>query len=269
MTSTKTIVITLPRHLNPAGGSVVVPATSPAATTINSNHLSSFLAGNCIQVIKNEPRDGTMEEDDSKPPRKRQRLDHLSMEEKLMRRKLKNRVAAQTARDRKKLRMDQLEAQLTDLKEHIGELTSLTTILSDQNEKLVEENEELEQKLERCTCRGRNVTDNSGSNSHGAEVAEGIMVPVSAPTTGSAVSLPQQRAVGALAVIRIMVLSTLCSQWMSLAAMTVLNKAAEKHWSDHKASQMKQPVHSLPVKKRPTFSKWWGPQQQSWNPTGI
>ena len=47
---------------------------------------------------------------DGKPVRKRANLDHLSPEEKLMRRKLKNRVAAQNARDKKRTKMEEMEA---------------------------------------------------------------------------------------------------------------------------------------------------------------
>lgn len=164
---------------------------------------------------------------------------------------------------------------MVELKEHIRELTTLTTILSDQNSHLAEENAELQEKLGRCTCGSENVAEETNNNSKTtqiAEVSEGIMVPVSTPTTGSAVSLPQQRAVGALAVIRIMVLSTLCSQWVSLAAMTALMSRTPSQWSGKLSSQSNDqqlPIHTLPVKKRPAATRWWGPHQQSWNPTGI
>ena len=53
---------------------------------------------------------------DSKAVRKRANLDHLSSDEKLMRRKLKNRVAAQNARDKKRVKMEDMEGDLERLK---------------------------------------------------------------------------------------------------------------------------------------------------------
>ncbi|XP_066466171.1 X-box-binding protein 1 [Tiliqua scincoides] len=79
-------------------------------------------------------------------PRKRQRLAHLSAEEKALRRKLKNRVAAQSARDRKKARMGELERQALELEE--------------QNQALLAENLQLKERaqslaLENCRLRLR------------------------------------------------------------------------------------------------------------------
>ncbi|CAB4062416.1 XBP1 [Lepeophtheirus salmonis] len=71
------------------------------------------------------------------PVRKRANLDHLSTEEKLLRRKLKNRVAAQNARDKKRVRMDDMEDEIRALRE--------------RNEKLEKENarlRELQARLE-------------------------------------------------------------------------------------------------------------------------
>lgn len=53
---------------------------------------------------------------------KKRRLDHLTWEEKLQRKKLKNRVAAQTSRDRKKAKMEDMEKTIQEQSDQISEL---------------------------------------------------------------------------------------------------------------------------------------------------
>lgn len=54
----------------------------------------------------------SLEEPKIKKKRIREKLDHLTHEEKLMRRKIKNRISAQSARDRKKNKMQILERKI-------------------------------------------------------------------------------------------------------------------------------------------------------------
>ncbi|KAG5840430.1 hypothetical protein ANANG_G00188730 [Anguilla anguilla] len=81
------------------------------------------------------------------PQRKRQRLTHLSPEEKALRRKLKNRVAAQTARDRKKAKMGELEQQVLELELENEKLYIENRLLREKTDGLLTENEELRQRL--------------------------------------------------------------------------------------------------------------------------
>jgi len=85
--------------------------------------------------------------DSSKPKRKRQRLDHLSQEEKLMRRKLKNRMAAQSARDRKKVKMNDLEQEVTILTKQRNILVNTNQSLKQRNALLEHQNKELLQRI--------------------------------------------------------------------------------------------------------------------------
>merc|ERR1712037_777829 len=80
---------------------------------------------------------------DSKVVRKRANLDHLSSDEKLMRRKLKNRVAAQNARDKKRVKMEDMEGDLERLKAHAKALETRNAQLVSENERLVAQNDQL------------------------------------------------------------------------------------------------------------------------------
>merc|ERR1712045_354292 len=80
------------------------------------------------------------------PARKRANLDHLSPEERMMRRKLKNRVAAQTARDKKKAATDSMEKQLAEAQARLQDSLDANAQLLKTNTQLQMENANLQQK---------------------------------------------------------------------------------------------------------------------------
>ncbi|KAH9517097.1 hypothetical protein DERF_007797 [Dermatophagoides farinae] len=82
-----------------------------------------------------------------KPKRKRQRLDHLTQEQKVMRRKLKNRMAAQSARDRKKKKMMDLEKENNHLGKERNDLIKRNRYLEQKLKLYIEENDNLRKKL--------------------------------------------------------------------------------------------------------------------------
>jgi len=127
----------------------------------------------------------TMDDEDSdQPTRKRANLDHLTPEEKLMRRKLKNRVAAQNARDKKRVKMDEMEIKMKELEAEHARIKSENASLK-ANARLMEENK----KSHACACGGGN--SNSSSQVKVEEIENGsVVAPPSPPPseTGCPVS---------------------------------------------------------------------------------
>ncbi|XP_036730286.1 LOW QUALITY PROTEIN: X-box-binding protein 1 [Balaenoptera musculus] len=133
---------------SPAAGApkVLLLSGQPATTTAAA---AGAPAGRALPIMLPGQRGASPEAASGGPPqaRKRQRLTHLSPEEKALRRKLKNRVAAQTARDRKKARMSELEQQVVDLEEENQKLLLENQLLREKTHGLVVENQELRQRL--------------------------------------------------------------------------------------------------------------------------
>lgn len=123
-------------------------------------------------------------EDESKLPespskiRRRANLNHLSQEEKQHRRKLKNRVAAQSARDKKKLKIDEMESTIRQLE---GKLNRLI----DENQKIIDEKEQL--RIENERLRSAMETNVEICLTKDEEVSQFIQLDDSAPVQDSLV----------------------------------------------------------------------------------
>lgn len=80
-------------------------------------------------------------------PRRRRRLTHLSAEEKILRRKLKNRVAAQNARDKKRSETETLKKENEELRELINQFQHQNRSAHEMIARLEDENKELRVRL--------------------------------------------------------------------------------------------------------------------------
>uniref|UniRef100_A0A8D2D1P9 X-box-binding protein 1 n=1 Tax=Sciurus vulgaris TaxID=55149 RepID=A0A8D2D1P9_SCIVU len=204
------------------------------------------------------------------PPqaRKRQRLTHLSPEEKALRRKLKNRVAAQTARDRKKARMSELEQQVVDLEEENQKLLLENQLLREKTHGLVIENQELRLRLgmdalvteEESEAKGNGVRPVAGS-------AESAALRLRAPLqqVQAQLSSPQNISPWILTALTLQILSLIScwafwTTWTQSCSSNVLPQSLPAWRSCQRFLQKDL------VPYQPPFLCQWGRHQPSWKP---
>lgn len=119
----------------------------------NEDSYQSDTDSTTSEIMVVDDLDLNIEEPKIKKKRIREKLDHLTNEEKLMRRKMKNRVSAQSARDRKKTRMQILEKKIDILCDDRQKILKENAILKKQNELIIKENSELKQRLSEIESR--------------------------------------------------------------------------------------------------------------------
>nr|ACO15096.1 X-box-binding protein 1 [Caligus clemensi] len=153
---------------------IVPPGFLKTTTTTTSSSISVPL-----KIAKISPKEPLKRpappESPLNPVRKRANLDHLSSEEKLLRRKLKNRVAAQNARDKKRVKMDDMEDEIQ--------------ILRRRNKDLERENRRLREIQSRLEPTSGVTTTTTAATSAAASAVTTLMNPT-AMSSSNSFSLP-------------------------------------------------------------------------------
>nr|WBG67107.1 X-box binding protein 1 [Acanthopagrus schlegelii] len=201
------------------------------------------------------------------PIRKRQRLTHLSPEEKALRRKLKNRVAAQTARDRKKAKMGELEQQVLELELENQKLHIENRLLREKTSGLLTENEELRQRLcldtldtkEKVQCLS---TGNEAGLGIGSSESAALRLCVPPQQVQAQQSLNLKTSQWIQTVLTLQTMSLICcwAFWTSLTqscSSSLVNRSARSRrcsWSEGGTQYL------------PPHLRLWGPHQLSWRP---
>ncbi|NXV89996.1 XBP1 protein, partial [Calonectris borealis] len=208
------------------------------------------------------------------PARKRQRLTHLSPEEKALRRKLKNRVAAQSARDRKKARMTELEQQVVELEEENQKLLLENHLLREKTCNLALENQELRCRLGLDALKTEEESESQVVKE--SQVDEIRLVTGSAESAALRLRVPLQQVqaqqspflITSTWILMAVTLQTqsLISCWAfwtvwtqrCFSSMLIQGQRAWKSW--RKRSAEKQ------IPYQPPPLPLWGPHQLSWRP---
>ncbi|XP_032621476.1 X-box-binding protein 1 [Chelonoidis abingdonii] len=232
-------------------------------------------AGRPLSMVLPAGGPGSPSPEPQQPARKRQRLTHLSPEEKALRRKLKNRVAAQSARDRKKARMSELEQQVLELEQENQNLLLENQLLREKTRGLAVQNQEL-----RCRL-GLDALETEEEREPKvvmeSQVDEIRMVTGSAESAALRLRVPLQQvqaqqspllaiSTWILVALTLQTLSLIC-YWAFWTAWTQTCSSSMVIQS-HRAwkSLRKKSVEKNQIPYQPPPLPLWGPHQPSWRP---
>uniref|UniRef100_T1D4G5 X-box-binding protein 1 n=1 Tax=Psorophora albipes TaxID=869069 RepID=T1D4G5_9DIPT len=280
--------------------------SSPIVITVPTKYIPINLAP---VMIKQEPislagsdaEESASSMDEFLARGKKRRLDHLTWEEKLQRKKLKNRVAAQTSRDRKKAKMEDMEKTIDQQTEQINELQNKCDQLQLEKNAIYGKYLDLESRFEELQRRLDEQQQQQQQQQHAIPATATIKSEPDVPShsvgfastlLGSAASAinPQQQGIFLMEaqttlrqeqtsdeekiaalwkIIALCLLYRTCSKTSTCPSSKSSPKA---YWPTSPASWkalFEEAARQMPKMQAPAsecLDQWWGPHQNSWNP---
>lgn len=228
-------------------------------------------------------------------PGRKRKLDHLSPEEKVQRKKLKNRVAAQTSRDRKKKQMEEMVETIEEQARTIASWESKYKQLQSKYDKLEKELKKLKSSKQQEVVKHHSIPEEHKYTRVAEEMSESETSADSGciKSEGSAVSnikpLPKVSKMQSESTEKsskrfrlesqntkmLLQLIMLCLFYKSSLKTSTLKKSpmtsstismkALKQTIQKVASQMPR----LKAVNAHCLDQWWGSHNRQWNPMGI
>ncbi|EDW56579.1 GM15809 [Drosophila sechellia] len=297
-----TVLITVPRTAITSNN---LPKLRPAPLTTALLKAAATPSASPTPSSSGYASSSNMDEDNmgaSQPKAKKRRLDHLTWEEKVQRKKLKNRVAAQTSRDRKKARMEEMDYEIKELTDRTEILQNKCDSLQAINESLLAKNHKLDSELDllrqeldelkkqqqhntRCISQSNASAGAEGcaSTNLGSAASKADPLPqgIQQVDTQSSVRLLAEQLKSSKSLASLWKVVALCLLYKTCLGSTKSStSSASKSWpkvcsqiSQQTWKQALERAAQLLPKMQATQSdcldQWWGPQQSAWNPTGI
>lgn len=285
--------------------------SAPIVITVPTKYVPINLAPVAIKrevqsasFISSDAEESTSSMDEFLVRGKKRRLDHLTWEEKVQRKKLKNRVAAQTSRDRKKAKMEEMEYTIEHQKDQITELQGKCEVLTSEKDAIYSKYLDLESRFEELQRRFDEqqeqqrqqqqqqgfdpttiksepeslysagcATNPLGSAASAYPLQQGISLLEAQTALHQEQKKSQQNSSEKIAALWKIIALCLLYRTYSKTSMCPNSKSSPKVcWPTSLASWkmlIEEAARQMPKMQAPAaecLDQWWGPHQNSWNP---